>query len=88
MVRHLIVIYLFLFYSCQAQVNIKDYQGDWEGLLPHPESFHFTLTIEELDSNSYHLTIANHQTALSQNAKSASDGHIQFKIDSNTQLEF
>lgn len=67
---------------------MEDYQGDWEGHLPHPESFNFDLTIEGLKSNSYNLIIANNEISLQKKLKSTSDAHIQMNIDNNTQLKF
>ncbi|UZR98431.1 serine hydrolase domain-containing protein [Chondrinema litorale] len=71
--------------SC-AQKGNQDYQGNWIGTLPNKNSFNFTISLEKLKANNYHLLIANDKTLIDKNLKSASDEHIQISIDSHTHI--
>lgn len=84
---HLIFVpLLVLVSSCYAQVNMKDYQGNWEGHLPQSNSFNFNITLENLDSNSYKVTFANPETLFNKRLKSTSKDFINIIVDKDTQL--
>ena len=87
MVKHLIFVLLLLsLSSCYAQGNMKNYEGNWEGYLPQPNSFSFHITVEGLKSNFYNLTIANQETSINRKLKSVSNDHVKISIDKNILL--
>ena len=82
-----IITFLFLsFSSSHAQHDIKDYQGNWEGTLPNVNSFNFSITIESLQSNTYNLTITNHESSVIRKLTSKTDDYIQISIDEKTHI--
>lgn len=66
--------------SC-AQNNVQNYEGEWIGFLPNKLSFNFQVSLEKLDSNSYHLTIGNDKTLIDENVISIENNKIHFNID-------
>ncbi|MEM1320490.1 MAG: serine hydrolase [Bacteroidota bacterium] len=85
---YLAIFMLLLFSSCTGpdQAVTTNYQGNWEGQLPDPKAFSYNLTIEELASNQYNLTLASQSTAISKQLRSNSDDHIEISISEDTQL--
>ena len=79
-----VTILVFLFFltlvSC-AQQDMKDYQGEWVGFLPNKSSFNFQVSLEKLEDNNYHLTIANDKTLIDKKLESSSKEYVQFNID-------
>lgn len=65
--------------SC-AQKNIQDLQGEWVGHLPNKRSFNFTLGLEKLDDNNYHVTIANDKILIDETVASSSKDQIRFDL--------
>ena len=66
--------------SC-AQNKTQDYEGEWIGFLPNKSSFNFQVSLEELENNKYHLTIANDKILIDKNVTSSTDNQIHFNID-------
>ncbi len=69
-----------VFSGC-AQKDIQDYQGEWVGFLPNKNSFNFHISLEKLEGNNYHLTIANEEILINENLESSIKDRIQFNID-------
>ncbi len=65
--------------SC-VQNDEQDYGGEWIGHLPNKKSFNFKVTLEKLESNNYHLTIANDQILVDKNLESTSSDYLKFNI--------
>ncbi|NHF57824.1 serine hydrolase [Flavobacteriaceae bacterium TP-CH-4] len=83
MVKHICIVVLFSFpilFGC-AQQNVYDYEGNWVGTLPDRHSFNFTVTLEALEADVYHLVIANKKVLLDTKLHSTGKDHIQLNID-------
>ncbi len=82
MLRHITILVLLSFsiIGC-AQSHKQNYQGEWVGFLPNKNSFNFTVSLEKLKSNTYHLTLSNDKVLIDQNLDSSSKDHILFNID-------
>lgn len=76
----LVFLSLSALISC-AQNGKQDHQGEWIGFLPNKSSFNFKVTLEKLEGNKYHLTIANDQILIEENLESSSEDHILFNVD-------
>mgnify|MGYP005992358993 CR=1 FL=1 len=68
-------------YTIHSQVNIKDYEMQWEGKLQHENTFNFKVSIDVLGNNKYHLKIYNNQFTFNKTLTSTTKKHIQFNID-------
>ncbi|MEM7374591.1 MAG: serine hydrolase [Bacteroidota bacterium] len=88
MLKYISVIVLLCasYVSSCAQPQIKAYQGNWEGELPHAQSFSFRITVEDLSSNSYQIKIANHRLLVNKRLESTADDHIHINLDAHTRL--
>ncbi len=87
MVRY--CIFVLLLGSCSAcfnQTSLERYNGNWEGQLPYHDIFHFDITVEWLEANSYQLTIANRERSISKKLTSGSDEYIQIGIGQDIRL--
>ena len=80
----IIAFLFFAAFSSFAQQNIKDYQGNWEGILPNSNCLNFNISIEELDDNNFNLIISNYKTALKKKLTSNSTDRIQLRLDERT----
>ncbi|WP_296386335.1 serine hydrolase [Winogradskyella sp.] len=60
---------------------MSEYAGNWEGTLPNVDAFNFSITVKDLSSNSYNITITNTKTLINKKLKSISNNHIQISID-------
>ncbi|SHG30334.1 serine hydrolase domain-containing protein [Flagellimonas flava] len=69
--------------QCCAQVEKKDYEGNWVGTISDKHSFNFTVTLTPLEENQYQLTIANETTLIDRNIKSDLDGEILLTLDTD-----
>ncbi|MEM9686287.1 MAG: serine hydrolase [Bacteroidota bacterium] len=81
--KHLTILVFLSFstlISC-AQKDRQDYQGEWIGFLPNKSSFNFHVSLEKLEANNYHLTIANDEILIDENLESSSKDHILFTVD-------
>ena len=88
MAKHFILLLAPLSLSyCYAQVNVEDYQGNWEGRLRSPNSFSFRITVESINSGFYDLRLANQEVSINKRLKSTGDDSILTSIDKDTQLE-
>jgi len=76
----LVALTLSTLMSC-AQVEKKDYQGEWIGFLPNKSSFNFHVSLEKLEGNKYHLTIVNDEMLIDKKIESSSENQIRFNID-------
>jgi len=83
MFKHLKLVLLLClsFFSSCAQQDITNYEGNWIGLLPNKNSFNFSVTLENLETNKYHLVIENDNMLIDKNFKSTNKDDIQFNID-------
>lgn len=81
MFKYLIAIVFLSFFSSCAQQSMTDYVGNWEGTLPNLDAFNLSLTLKDLSSNSYIITITNTKTLFNKKLKSTSNDHIQISID-------
>ena len=81
MIRYLILILSLSFFSSCAQQSMQDYAGNWEGTLPNIDAFNFSITLKNLTSNSYKITIANTKTLFNKKLKSTSNDHIKISLD-------
>ncbi|MGB5818169.1 MAG: serine hydrolase [Saonia sp.] len=82
--RKNLTILVFLSFSTLigcAQNDKQDYEGEWIGFLPNKSSFNFHVSLEKLESNNYHLTIANDKILIDENLESSSKEYVQFNID-------
>ncbi|TAI47823.1 serine hydrolase domain-containing protein [Flagellimonas allohymeniacidonis] len=66
--------------SC-AQNNKQDYQGEWIGFLPDKSSFNFKVTLEKLENNTYHLTIANDKILIDEDLVSSREKGLLSDVD-------
>ncbi|MEM8891191.1 MAG: serine hydrolase [Bacteroidota bacterium] len=73
--------------SC-AQEEPYNYEGEWIGHLPDRNSFNFTIQLEKLGADNYHLLISNGKNLLDKKLKSLSEDRIQFNIDDQLSLNF
>ncbi|MDC8003894.1 serine hydrolase [Aureisphaera galaxeae] len=81
----LVFMSLSVVMSC-AQSERQDYQGEWIGFLPNKNSFNFTVTLEKLENQAYHLTIANDGVLIDEKIKSSNANGVLFNMDE--QLSF
>ncbi|SNR84548.1 serine hydrolase domain-containing protein [Dokdonia pacifica] len=66
--------------SC-AQIDQKDYEGEWIGFLPNKNSFNFQVTLHKGEGTAYHLKIANDTTLFDESVTSSSTNGVEFTID-------
>jgi CubicO group peptidase (beta-lactamase class C family) len=65
--------------SC-AQIETKDYEGEWIGFLPNKGSFNFQVSLEKLEGDKYNLTIANDSILIDENVISSKNNEVSFNI--------
>lgn len=81
MYRYLLIFAVsFVIKSC-AQQNMKEYNGEWVGVLPNKTSYNLKVTVEPLDNNTYHLTIGNDKILIDKNLESSSGDRIRINVD-------
>lgn len=83
MIKNLTILVVLSFstlISC-AQNETQNYEGEWIGFLPNKSSFNFQVSLEKLESNNYHLNIANDKILIDKNVTSSSENQILFNID-------
>ncbi len=74
------------FFSGCGQENENIYDGNWEGSWSNLSSFNFKILLEDLNSNTYNITIANDKTLINQKLTSNSDDHIELIIENYIHL--
>lgn len=82
--KTLVLLFLFIFSSIQSQINIKDYEMQWEGKLNDKNAFNISVSIEILNNNEYKLSLYNKNFNFTKNVSSSSKEFIEFNIDENT----
>lgn len=80
----LILLFIFTFSSVQSQINIKDYEMQWEGKLNDKNAFNLSVSINVLNENEYNFSVFNKNFNFSKKVKSLSNNYIEFNIDDNT----
>lgn len=89
MFRHLIVstlLCLSILSSC-AQPNLKGYEGNWKGALSNPHTFNFDITLEDLGTNTFTLSLHNQVVTINKKLTSTSEDRILLSLDQNTHLD-
>ena len=66
--------------SC-AQQKTQNYDGEWIGHLPNRNSFNFEVSLEKLENNTYHLTLANDTILIDKIITTTSEDFVRFSID-------
>ncbi|AXT63352.1 class C beta-lactamase-related serine hydrolase [Aquimarina sp. AD10] len=88
--RNLSIILLlsitFILTSC-AQNSKQNYQGEWVGFLPNKGSFNFQVSLKQLASNRYHLTLINDKTVIDKNLESSNKKRVQLNVDQQLFLD-
>jgi len=82
----LFIILLILTNNLQSQVNIKDYEGQWEGQLPSKKTFIFKVNLTKKTENQFVFKLSNDQFSFENIVTTTSKKHIQFKF--STGLSF
>lgn len=82
--KTLILLFVFTFSSVQSQINIKDYEMQWEGKLNDKNAFNLSVSIDVLSNNEYNFSLLNNNFNFSKKIKSSSNNFIEFNIDDNT----
>lgn len=78
--KFLILFCLLTPITIHSQVNIKDYESQWQGKLPNKNTFNFNVNINSLGDNTYHFKIYNNLFTFEKTVQSSSEKHIQFTL--------
>ncbi|MEM6378249.1 MAG: hypothetical protein AAF705_08555, partial [Bacteroidota bacterium] len=70
-----------------AQIDIKDYEGNWEGILPNKHCFNFIVTLKKMDSKVYELVIANPEASFRKKIKPDANDRMILEISDYIHLE-
>ncbi len=78
--KTLLLLIILMPFTINSQINIKDYEAQWEGKLPNKNTFNFHVSIEDLGNNTYHFKLSNTLFSFDKIVQSTSDKHLQFNI--------
>ncbi|MEM9649235.1 MAG: serine hydrolase [Bacteroidota bacterium] len=87
MLKKLFILTLFgLTLQCCAQVEKKDYEGNWVGTISDPHSFNFTVTLTPLGKNQHQLVIANENILVNQKCILDREDEIHIHLDGGVSI--
>jgi CubicO group peptidase (beta-lactamase class C family) len=69
-----------------SQVNIKEYEGQWEGKLPSKKVFNFKIQLTKETDNKYLFKLSNDQFSCNQIVTNTSSKQLQFNISKGLQF--
>ena len=76
----LLLITLLITTNLFSQVEIKDYEGQWEGKIPNKNTFNIKVKLSKEKNNLYNFTLSNDQFLFEENIVSTSKKHIEFEF--------
>lgn len=72
--------------TCGAQPANQNHEGNWEGILPDTKVFSFKILFEQVEANSFDLTIANNTASFKKHFAAKSLDTIRIDLDEMVQL--
>lgn len=72
--------------TCGAQPANQNHEGNWEGILPDTKVFNFKILFEQVEANSFDLTIANNTASFKKHFAAKSLDTIRIDLDEMVQL--
>jgi CubicO group peptidase (beta-lactamase class C family) len=63
-----------------SQVEITDYEGQWEGEIPNKKTFNIEIKLTKKNNNTYKFGLSNSEFSFEKNITSTSKEHIQFEF--------
>jgi CubicO group peptidase (beta-lactamase class C family) len=76
----LLLLILLTTTSLYSQVNIKYYEGQWEGVLPKKNTFNFKVNLTKKSNNKYLFKLSNDEFSFENIIASTSKKQVQFEF--------